>query len=89
MLTEGCCSDLRGSLYECMLTEGCCSKGTSLGIYSIVCAEVFLLYTVSGVTHFLFHVVMHNTKEDGDFPPEDNESTKVQTLGMAIDQSMS
>ena len=25
MLTEGCCSDLMGSLYEFMLTEGCCS----------------------------------------------------------------
>ena len=69
-----------------MLTEGCCSEGTSLGIYSI---EFFLLYTVSGVTHFMFHVVLHNTKEDGDFPPEDNESTKVQTLGMGIDRSMS
>ena len=72
-----------------MLTEGCCSERTSLGIYSIVLAEFFLLYTVSGVTHFMFHVVMHNTKKDGDFPPEDNESTKVQTLGMGIDRSMS
>ena len=43
----------------------------------LVLAEFFfILYTVSGVTHFMFHVVMHNTKEDGDFPPENNESTK-------------